>query len=258
MFSEGLKTRTAIRHFEAELDRSFESLPLIGLIVLSTDCVTEHELRQMGPADKVSTSSTRIRTENPLTLKILRDHVGEISRAVRLFEPSDSVDVFAYACTSGSAVNSLDSLARGVRDGGSSAPITAPMPAAIAAFQTLGVRRISMLTPYPDEVTQFMCDHLEANRLEVISAGSFSLDIDYEMSNISPRALSEAAAALDVPGAEAIFLPCTALRASSVIAALEVRRCKPVVTAHQAMLWHALRLAKSDLRLSSCGRLFEM
>lgn len=258
MLSESLKTRTVIRHFEAELDRSFEALPLIGLIVLSTDCVTEHELRQMAPADKVATSSTRIPTENPLTLKILRDHVGEISRAVRLFEPSNSVDVFAYACTAGSAVNSIDSLARGVREGGSPAPITAPMPAAIAAFQTLGVRRIAMLTPYPDEVTNFMCDHLEANRIEVVSAGSFAFDIDYEMSNISPKALGEAAAQLDVPSAEAIFLPCTALRCSSVIAPLEASRGKPVVTAHQAMLWHALTLANSDLRLPRCGRLFEL
>src|ERR1700704_5561914 len=99
-----------IRNFAAKLDDGFTGKPVIGLITLSTDCITEHELRLMAPADRIVTSATRIKTHNPLTVAILREHVGEISNAVRLFDPVETVDVFAYACTSGSAVNSLASL----------------------------------------------------------------------------------------------------------------------------------------------------
>ena len=246
-----------VRHFDAKLDGGFKGKPVIGLITLSTDCITEHELRLMAPADRVVTSATRIKTHNPLSVAILREHVGEISNAVRLFDPVETIDVFAYACTSGSAVNSLDALNRGVRAAGSQAPITAPMPGALAAFKALGVARIAMLTPYPDEVTLFMRDHLSESGVEAVSLGSFHFDIDYEMAGISPEAIIESAAALDDPRAEAIFLPCTGLRASSAIEPLERRLGKPVVTAHQAMLWHALNLAGHDMRLSHCGRLFQ-
>ncbi len=246
-----------VRHISAKLDGGFKGKPVVGLITLSTDCVTEHELRLMAPADRIVTSATRIKTHNPLTVAILREHVGEISNAVRLFDPVETVDVFAYACTSGSAVNSLAALTQGVREAGSQAPITAPMPGALAAFKELGVTRIAMLTPYPDEVTLFMRDHLAGSGVEAVSLGSFHFDIDYEMARITPEAIIESAAALDDPRAEAVFLPCTGLRASSAIEPLERRLGKPVVTAHQAMLWHALKLSGHDIKLSRFGRLFQ-
>jgi maleate isomerase len=246
-----------VHHFDAKMDGGFKGKPVIGLITLSTDCITEHELRLMAPADRIVTSATRIKTHNPLTVAILREHVGEISNAVRLFDPLETVDVFVYACTSGSAVNSLAALSHGVREAGSQAPITAPMPGALAAFKALGVTRIAMLTPYPDEVTLFMRDHLAGSGIEAVSLGSFHFDIDYEMAGISPQAIIESAAALDDPRAEAIFLPCTGLRASSAIEPLEQRLGKPVVTAHQAMLWHALKLSGHDIKLPRFGRLLQ-
>lgn len=256
--TQDTETAPKVRHFDARMDSGFKGKPVIGVITLSTDCITEHELRLMTPAERVVISATRIKTTNPLTVASLRGHVGEISNAVRLFDPVETIEVFAYACTSGSAVNSLADLTKGVRDAGSAAPITAPMPGALAAFEALGVERIAMLTPYPDEVTLFMRDHLARNGVEAISLGSFHFDIDYEMAGISPLGIIESAAVLDHPDAEAVFLPCTGLRASSAIDALERRLGKPVVTAHQAMLWHALQLAgHGDIKLPGCGRLFQ-
>jgi len=252
------ETRNSVLHFDARMDGGFAGKPVIGLITLSTDCVTEHELRQMAPADKIVISATRIKTHNPLTVAILREHVAEIGNAVRLFDPAESANVYAYACTSGSAVNSLEALTQGVRDAGSQAPITAPMPGALEAFKTLNVTRIAMLTPYPDEVTLFMRDHLGKKGVEVVSMGSFHFDIDYEMAGISPQSIIESAAALDDPRSQAVFLPCTGLRASSAIEALEQRLGKPVVTAHQAMLWHAVKLAGYQIKLPRLGRLFQL
>jgi maleate isomerase len=251
-----VRAENPIRHLEPKMDSGFAGKPVIGLITLSTDCITEHELRCMAPADRIVISATRIKTRNPLSVAILREHVGEISSAVRLFDPVESVSVFAYACTSGSAVNSIEALTTGVRDGGSQAPITAPMTGALAAFKELGIAKIAMLTPYPDEVTLFMRDHLRKSGIEAISMGSFHFEVDYEMACIAPEAILESAAALDDPRAQAVFLPCTGLRASSVIEPLEQRLGKPVVTAHQAMLWHALRLSGSGIKLSHLGRLF--
>jgi maleate isomerase len=252
------ETRKSVLHFDAKMDGGFAGKPVIGLITLSTDCVTELELRRMAPPDRIVISATRIKTHNPLTVAILREHVAEIGNAVRLFDPVETANVFAYACTSGSAVNSLEALTQGVRSAGSQAPITAPMPGALEAFKALNVARIAMLTPYPDEVTLFMRDHLAKRGVETVSMGSFHFDIDYEMAGISPQSIIDSAAALDDPRCQAIFLPCTGLRASSAIEALEQRLGKPVVTAHQAMLWHALKLAGYEIKLPGLGRLFQL
>jgi hypothetical protein len=47
----------------------------------------------------------------------------------------------------------------------------------------------------------------------------------------------------DTPDAEAVFAACTALHTLDVLEALEDDLGKPVVTANQATMWDALRLA---------------
>src|SRR4051812_24212072 len=75
---EGTGTVGTVHHFDAKMDGGFKGKPVIGLITLSTDCITEHELRLMTPADRIVISATRIKTQNPLSVAILREHVGEI------------------------------------------------------------------------------------------------------------------------------------------------------------------------------------
>jgi maleate isomerase len=47
----------------------------------------------------------------------------------------------------------------------------------------------------------------------------------------------------DVPDADAVFIACTALPTLDVLAPLEADLGKPVVSANQATMWGALRLA---------------
>jgi hypothetical protein len=67
MFAATAKSETVspVRHFDAKLDGGFKRKPVIGLITLSTDCITEHELHLTAPADKIVISATRIMTHKP-------------------------------------------------------------------------------------------------------------------------------------------------------------------------------------------------
>jgi maleate isomerase len=53
-----------------------------------------------------------------------------------------------------------------------------------------------------------------------------------------------------------VFISCTGLRTFPVVARLEERLGKPVVTSNQALAWDCLRLAGVHDRLPGRGRLF--
>lgn len=247
---------TSIQHVDAALDAGMAGQVVIGLIALSTDVVTEYELRKMLPTDGVSISATRIETQNPITIENLRGHAHEIARAAELFVPHEAVDVFAYGCTSGSALISQATLEAELHRTVPGAKLTSPMTGAYKAFRRLGIERVSMLTPYPDEVTRAMIDCLSEAGISVVSCGSFHIENDYEIINVTPDSIIEAAEAVNSSGAEALFIPCTGLRTSTIIEPLEARIGKPVITAHQAMLWDALRLAGYRHPLAGFGKLF--
>ncbi|MBX4917482.1 MULTISPECIES: maleate cis-trans isomerase family protein [Rhizobium] len=244
-----------IKHVEASMDAGMAAQVVIGLIALSTDVVTEYELRNMLPADGVSISATRIETHNPITIEHLRGHASEIAKAAALFVPPESVNVFAYGCTSGSALISQEKLEAELHPTVPGAKLTSPMTGAYKAFKALGIECVSMLTPYPDDVTAAMVDCLREAGIRVASCGSFHINNDYEIINISPQSIIQAGLAISSDDAQALFIPCTGLRTSSVIAHLEAQLGKPVITAHQAMLWDALQLSGYQKPLEGFGKL---
>jgi maleate isomerase len=247
-----------VRHFEACFEPGMGSKVVIGLIALSTDIVTEYELRRMAPAADVALSSTRIKTHNPMTLDHLRAHADEIAAAAILYEPEGCVDVFAYACTSGSAAISQATLEAKLHAAIPGARLTSPMTGALRAFAALQVRRVAMLTPYPDDITAMMAGCIERAGCTVVAAGSFHQSIDYDVIRIAPASIVDAALAVDAAEADVLFIPCTGLRTSTVIEELEQRLAKPVVTAHQAMLWDAMRLGGYAAPIPGFGRLLRL
>ena len=72
---------------------------------------------------------------------------------------------------------------------------------------------------------------------------------------ISPQAIYAAAYELGQADVDAVFISCTGLRASSVIAPLEQALGKPVVASNQALSWDCLRLAGYKDKVEGYGRL---
>ncbi|MGF6641711.1 maleate cis-trans isomerase family protein [Paraburkholderia sp. MM6662-R1] len=249
------ETEFSARHVEPQFDTGMSDQIAIGLITLSSDIVTEYELRRMLPPDGITLATTRIKTHNPITIENLAGHALEIAQAGTLYDPPGCIDVFAYACTSGSAISSQEELEAKLHASVPGAKLTSPMTGALRAFKALGIRKVSMLTPYPDDVAEIMIRCVEKAGVSVVGSTSFHIENDYEIGNIAPQCISEAAQVAVDPAADALFIPCTGFRTSSVIHDLEQRLGVPVITAHQAMLWDALTLAGFKRPLSGYGRL---
>lgn len=226
----------------------------IGLIVVSTDMATERDLRHFLPG-KVEFFTNRILMENPLSIERLRALGPRLTQAVAELVPDKALDVVAFSCTAGTMVMGYDEVADRIHAGRPDVPVVTPITSAAPSFERLGIRRISLLTPYVDSINQHMRKFLEDQGLSVVRIKSFCLDNDLEMAEIPPDAIYEAAIEACDPNTDGLFISSTALRAVEVIDAIEQATGKIVVSSIQALLWHALREAGYEKSVKGVGRL---
>ncbi|NIR29047.1 MAG: hypothetical protein GWN84_06970 [Gammaproteobacteria bacterium] len=230
----------------------------IGLIALGVDHAVEAELWRMLPRGRAELYVSRVTVANPCTVANLRAILPDLTRATSLILPGTPLGVIAFACTSGTVVMGVAEVADCIRAARPGIAVTTPITAAMAAFERLGVSSVAMLTPYIDEVNQPIRRFLEGRGMAVVALDSFNLVDDIAMSAVPPAAIHAAALDVDSERAEAVFISCTGLRATGIVADLEARLGKPVVTSNQAMLWHALRLGGYGEAVPGFGRLLEL
>jgi maleate isomerase len=235
----------------------------IGLLLLATDYATEHELRDFMPhdgalgPDAVAWVASRVPNANPVTVANLRGMAPDLARSAGTLLPGARLDALAYGCTSGSIAIGTEAVRAQIAAGRPDVPITTPAAAVQAAFAAMGVSRLSVLTPYDDEINASIAGFLRDDGRAVTRFLSFHLDSDEAMSGVAPADVAEAAAACDTPESDAVFISCTALKAVGIVPDLEARLGKPVITSNQAMFWHALRLAGIADALPGRGALLQ-
>lgn len=142
-------------------------------------------------------------------------------------------------------------------------PTTVTSTAVAEALQELGARRITAVTPYPDEVNATLPPFMEHYGIHVETVEKLEWNYDSgltstEMASIDPAELVGAVAAFPHQQSDAVFISCTAVRTLGAIAPLETSLGKPVVTAIQATMWKVQRLAGLRPELANGGRLFHL
>ena len=194
-----------------------------GLIALSTDHASENELRRILPGDEAELFTTRIRYSGHCEPEALRAMGSELAAAAALLLPGTSLDGIAYGCTSGTVAIGVDRVRDAIRSERPGVPVTTPVTAAIDAFAELGARRVAVLTPYTHDVNAMIAGFLDTHGHPVTHLAGFGLDNDAQMWSIPEAAIEAAASDLDLAGADALFISCTALRAVGTVARLEQR-----------------------------------
>jgi maleate cis-trans isomerase len=133
------------------------------------------------------------------------------------------------------------------------APAFTAAGAVAAAFAQLGVKRIALATPYPASISALGRAYWEAAGLAVVGFHRLE-DVTNIYAETAARTCVVARRA-DTPDAEAVFVSGTGLPTVEVIEALEAELGKPVITAVQALMWRALRLAGHRQPVRGHGRL---
>ena len=149
--------------------------------------------------------------------------------------------VVTFACASASFVGGLageQALTASMRSAGAPAATTTS-GGLISALHMLGLRRIAVVTPYIDSVTERLLTFLREHGVEVVSSVGLGL-LDH-IWKVGYAEIVQAVTAVDVPEADGLFISCTNVPTYDIIGPLERWLGKPVLTANQVTMWSALR-----------------
>ncbi|MFT3863815.1 MAG: aspartate/glutamate racemase family protein [Solirubrobacterales bacterium] len=226
----------------------------IGLIELATAETTERDFHALLPEGALF-HTTRVLNANPVTLENLRAHRDLIATAAGQLVPGVPLDVVCYDCTAGTVASGYEAIAAEVHKALPGVPVVTPVTAGLAAFEALGVKNISLLTPYEEEVNAAVGSYLSDHGLNVLNISSFLIESDIDMARVTPESIRRAAVAACAPEADGLFISCTALRAVEVIDEIEEEIGKPVVSSVQAQFWQCLRIAGFEEPLEGHGTL---
>lgn len=246
----------------AEIDADFHKSDYfvnrkIGLVALRTDHLIEDNLRQILGPFNLAMLTNRIRFNDPVNTENLKAMAQDLDRVVGDILPGKALDLVIFGCSSGAAAIGEAKLAAKIKAIKPSAKVTNPVTAAVASFAALGVKKISVITPYSRAVNESIADFFSSKGYQVLNIAGFNQGDDADITRIDPQAIVAAAKQYAHPEAEALFLSCTALRATDVIEEIELALNLPVVSSNQALAWHALNLMAVTQEVQGYGRLFQ-
>ncbi|MCK0092973.1 Asp/Glu/hydantoin racemase [Rhodococcus sp. F64268] len=165
-----------------------------------------------------------------------RRHLMAATRDILQVEP----EVVAYLCSSGSFVKGVayeKTLCDAICEAGAPEAVTTS-GALLEALRELSLTRISVLTPYDEELTLLLSDFLAEAGTEVLR--SDHLGLGGGIWKVNYRTIAEHIIGADTPESQAVFVSCTNLPTYDLIAPLERELGKPVLTANQLTIWACL------------------
>jgi maleate isomerase len=219
----------------------------LGLITLSTDLTTERDYRNLLPADGIGLYTSRVAFENPTTPENLKLMAPRLSVAAALLPDDQPLTAICYSCTAASVVIGDAAVTTAIQGHFKNTPVITPSLSAVRAFAALGATKISVLTPYTIKTSEPMAAYFTEHGLDILKFRCLGIEDDREMARVSAQSIIKAAIEADHHDSEALFISCTGLPAVSVIAQIEQRLGKPVVTSNQATAWMLLQYAKVDV-----------
>jgi len=214
----------------------------IGYVLLATEQTIEDDVYRLRP-DGVGVHFTRVPIPDSITVSTLGDIGDSLAEAAALLLPDGTLDVVAYACTSGSVVLGEDHIFAELNRGAPGAKATSLITGVMRGLRAVGAKRIVVGTPYLDEINRIEAHYMGRCGFDVLAIHGLNIERDSDMVRVAPGYIADFAKSIDRPDADAVFVSCGALRTLAVVDAVESALGKPVIASNQAMIWDTLRLA---------------
>lgn len=136
-------------------------------------------------------------------------------------------------------------------------PASTVLTAVTRGCRALGLKRVVMASPFPEDQDERLVKFLAHDGVEVVAfrgLGCPNADVIWDL---PPETGYDLATALlrEHPDVDGVYLPCNKWRTASVIERIEKDNGKPVVTNTQAWTWEAMRLMNMRQPISGYGRL---
>jgi maleate isomerase len=152
--------------------------------------------------------------------------------------------------------NDIDGLAQQV-EGDIKVPVTTSTAAQLEALRKLGAKNVAIAHPFRDDQQSMMTsclDGYELNLAAITGAG-----YPPALLGLMPRTMAMSLARklmAQAPNADTLWMPCAHWTTAESIELIEQEFGVNVVTAQQAITWHALRCCKVNDKIAGFGKLF--
>jgi maleate isomerase len=213
------------------------TLARIGLMVPSSNTVMEPDF-QRALHGQATVHTARMHLADPVTTDgermMLEEHAGSAARDLGTLEP----DLVVFGCTSAGSLlgRAGDEALRAQLSSQTGSPVIGILDAIGKSLRATRAVRVSVFTPYVEELTEIVAGGLTADGFEVTGASGLGIRDNAAIGRVDPRDVVRGAKAAFVPGSDAMAIACTNFRALEVRDELEQELEVPVVTSNSAAL----------------------
>ena len=230
--------------------------PRIGLITLASDLRIEKDFNNIIYDKNIDLYCNRIKSYNPLTNETLKKMADDIPKVTEDILPDQKLDCVAYACTSGTIAAGYSSIYQKVNLAKPNTKVTTPITAAINALKSLKIKKLTIFTPYTDEINQSVINYFEKEKIELSELSYFDLASDLDIGRVDPDYLFDVLTKIDLSNSDALFVSCTSLPVLSIIKELEKKINKVVLSSNQTLIWDTLKQIQFKKEINGYGELF--
>ena len=232
--------------------------PRVGLIALASDFMIEKDFINVIKNRKIDFFVNRIECYNPLTKENLIKMASKVSEVTKDILPDQDLDCVVYGCTSGTIAAGHDLIEQRVKVAKPMAEVSTPSNAAIKALKKLNIKKVSIFTPYSKKLNDDVLDYFKSEGFEVTSNSYFDIQDDYDIGKVDQDYLYDVLSKIDLNGADALFVSCTALPVLEIIDKLEKKLNTIVLSSNQALIWDNLVKIKKNNSVECFGKLFQV
>ena len=231
--------------------------PRVGLIALATDFMIEKDFIKVIKDKEIDLFVNRIECYNPLSKENLIKMSEKVTEITNNILPNENIDCVVYGCTSGTIAAGYESIEKKVKAAKPMADVTTPSSAAIKALKKLNIKKIYVFTPYSKKLNDEVLEYFKNEGFEVTSNSYFDIEADYDIGKVDQNYLYDVLSQIDLNGAEALFVSCTALPVLPIIDKLEKKLNTTVLSSNQALIWDTLVKINKNNSVKGFGKLFQ-
>ena len=232
--------------------------PRVGLIALASDFMIEKDFINVIKDKKIDFFVNRIECYNPLTKENLIKMSDKVTEVTKDILPNQDLDCVVYGCTSGTIAAGHNSIEQKVKVAKPMAEVSTPSTAALKALKKLNIKKVSIFTPYSKKLNDDVIDYFNSEGFEVTSNSYFDIQDDYDIGKVDQDYLYDVLSKIDLNGADALFVSCTALPVLEIIDKLEKKLNTIVLSSNQALIWDTLVKIKKNNSVEGFGKLFQV
>ena len=134
--------------------------------------------------------------------------------------------------------------------------VTTPITSVINALKLLKINKVSIFTPYTDEINRSVINYFKNEKVEIHELSYFDIASDLDIGKVDPQYLFDVLSKQDLSKSDALFVSCTALPVLSIIKDLEKKIGKIVLSSNQTLIWDTLKQINYNNKVEGYGELF--